>query len=208
MSPRTEALWAKQNQHEDDRLRLFRTVARFVDVTTVLYPGSYVDISPSMVFPSVTYVDVDDRARRFFGDVAGVRTILARYADAPGEPEFSFVHADYTTELPIAHQSYDLLVSLFAGFVSEHCAHHLQVGGILLANASHGDAAMASIDRRFALSGVVESVSGDYRIRTDHLDTYMIPKRPIDVTVDLLHQTGRAIAYTSSPFAYVFTRVQ
>lgn len=203
----TEALWAKQNQHEDDRLRLFRAVGRVVEATSVLYPGSYVDIAPSMTFATVTYVDVDNRAQRFFGDAAGVHDIVVRQPGAPSDPQIAFVHSDYTHALPLDVHSFDLLVSLYAGFISEHCTDHLKIGGTLLVNPSHGDAAMASIDPRYRLSGVVESRSGDYSVTTTELDTYLMAKKPIEVTADLLHQTGRGIAYTTSPFAYLFTRV-
>jgi hypothetical protein len=203
----TEALWAKQNQHEDDRLRLFRAIGRIVEATSVLYPGSYVDIAPSMAFASVTYVDVDNRAQRFFGDAVGVLDIVVRHPGAPSDPEITFIHSDYTNALPLDVHSFDLLVSLYAGFVSEHCTGHLKIGGTLLVNSSHGGAAMASIDPRYQLSGVVESGPGGYSVNTTALDTYLGPKKPIEVTADLLHQTGRGIAYTTSPFAYLFTRV-
>jgi hypothetical protein len=40
-----------------------------------------------------------------------------------------------------------------------------------------------------------------------NLDTYLIPKRDIEVTADLIHESGRGIAYTKSPFAYLFQLV-
>lgn len=42
---------------------------------------------------------------------------------------------------------------------------------------------------------------------TSDLDSYLVPKQPIDVTVDLVRQRGRGIAHTKSPFAYVFERI-
>ena len=62
MNPKTAELWAKQDQHQGDRWRLFSAVAESLDASTVLYPGSYVDLAPSFVFDSVTYLDVDKRA--------------------------------------------------------------------------------------------------------------------------------------------------
>ena len=73
------------------RWRLFRAVAEAVDAKTVLYPGCYVDIAPSFVFPSVTYVDSDRRAPRFFGDEAGVREIVGSHTGAPVDPEIVFL---------------------------------------------------------------------------------------------------------------------
>ena len=206
MKPRTAELWAKQDQHRGDRWRLFRAVAQLIDAATVLYPGSYVDIAPSFVFKSVTYADIDKRALEFFSDIDGVREIVADQ-DSRRDPDITFIHADFTSTLDLAQDHYDLLVSLYAGFVSEHCTHHLRPGGTLLVNPSHGDAAMASIDPRYELAGVIISRDGNYRIDQTSLDDYLIPKKPQTVTVEGLHQSGRGIGYTKSPFAYLFTRI-
>jgi hypothetical protein len=208
MRPTTEKLWAKQDQHHGDRLRLFTAVAGHVEASRVLYPGSFVDVAASFVFPAVTYVDSDRRAARFFDDVEGVREIVSANQAGPGTRLVEFVAGDYRGELGLADGSFDLLVSLYAGFVSEHCSRYLRVGGHLLVNPSHGDAAMASIDERYRLTAVVESGGNDgYRIGTDDLDTYLVPKKPQPVTVERLHELGRGIGYTRSPFAYLFERV-
>jgi len=67
---------------------------------------------------------------------------------------------------------------------------------------------MASIDQRYQLAAAVTSANGIYRIRTDDLDSYLIPKKPPGPTVASLHESGRGVAYTKSPFAYLFTRVR
>ncbi len=66
---------------------------------------------------------------------------------------------------------------------------------------------MASIDPRYRLAGVVISGSGDYRVDTKNLESYLIPKRPQEITIETLHERGRGIGYTKSPFAYLFTRI-
>lgn len=205
MEPATQKLWAKQNQHEGDRERLFRAVADVAAFERVLYPGSYVDVAASMAFADVVYVDSDNRAPKFFDDESGVREILGGIGE---QARFRFIHADYTSDLGLADDSFDLLVSLYAGFISEHCTRYLRVGGTLLVNPSHGDAAMASIDDRYELSGVVISRSGTYRVHGADLESYLIPKKDQQITVDLLHELGRGIGYTKSPFAYLFTRVR
>lgn len=203
----TEAMWQRQERHPGDRRRLFRAVAGAVEARTVLYPGSYVDIAPSFVFESVTYLDTDRRAARFFADHAGVLEIVGRQAGAPTSPRIAFLHADYRESLDLPPSSFDLLVSLYAGFVSEHCARYLRTGGTLLVNPSHGDAAIAALDERFELSGVVVSGSGDYRVSTHDLDSYLVPRRPVTSTRESLHARGKGVDYTRSPFAYLFTRV-
>ncbi len=206
MNSKTAELWAKQDQHEGDRWRLFSAVADSIDASSVLYPGSYVDVAPSFVFASVTYLDIDKRAPKFFADTGGVREIVADH-DGPPNPLITFIHADYSSKLDLPDNHFDMLVSLYAGFISEHCTHHLRIGGTLLVNASHGDAAMASIDPRYELAGVVTSRDSRYEISTSDLDAYLIPKESQSITIETLHETGRGIGYTKSPFAYLFTRI-
>ena len=206
MPESTIELWERQDRSVGDRRPLFDVVAEATGAASALYPGSYVDIAPSFSIPDVTYVDVDRRAKRFFGDRSGVEDIVQAEVGTVAR-SIAFVHADYTDALPLADEAFDLLISLYAGFISEHCTRHLRIGGTLLVNASHGDAAMASIDDRYELAGVVTSRDGVYRVSDDDLDRYLVPKRPAPITRDLLHELGRGIAYTTSPFAYLFRRV-
>ena len=180
-------------------------VAAAIDADTVLYPGSYVDLAPSFIWPSVTYVDIDRRAQQFFDDEAGVEELLAEHDVEPDAHTVRFIKADYSDPLDLDESGFDLLISLYAGFVSEACTRHLRVGGTLLVNPSHGDAAMASIDPRHHLRAVVTARSGSYAVDSRNLDTYLVPKRDTEVTRGSLHASG--IAYTKSPFAYLFERV-
>jgi hypothetical protein len=200
----TRELWAEQDRHPGDRLRLFSAVGSAFQLSSVLYPGSFVDIAPSFVFEAVTYVDTDRRAAKFFADASGVDEIITRHRETASERAWRFIPADYTSDLDLPPQRSDLLVSLYAGFVSEHCTRYLRPGGLLLAGPSHGDAAMASIDSRYRLVAVVKARSGGYTVSEDALDSYLIPKRDVEGTSELLHRTGRGIAYTKSPFAYLF----
>ena len=200
----TRRLWAEQDRHPGDRLRLFRAVGEFIGDASVLYAGSFVDVAASFVFDSVTYVDTNRRAARFFTDTAGVNEIISGNRHAPGEPDWRFIAGDYRSGLDIPDRSAQLLVSLYAGFVSEHCTRYLQPGGWLLVNPSHGDVAMASLNPRYRLAAVVKARAGKYGISDRDLDSYLIPKRPTEITANLLHERGRGIAYTKSPFAYLF----
>jgi hypothetical protein len=168
-------------RHPADRIRLFAAVAEEIGPAAVLYPGSYIDIAPSVLFDDVTYVDTDRRAARFFAQADAVTGLVQRTrAATPGAPRSTatirFHRADYRSPLPIADGSAQLLVSLYAGFVSEHCARYLAPGGWLLANSSHGDVAMAALDPAYVLAAAITTGKGRYRVRTDHLDRYLSPK--------------------------------
>ena len=136
-----------------------------------------------------------------------MREIVTAHADA-NDPHVRFITADYTEPLPLEAESFDLLLSLYAGPVSRHCTGYLRVGGMLLANPSHGDVALASIDPRYQLTGVVRSRDGGYRYASGELETYLVPKTPVEDVAELVGRTGRGIAYTRSAYAYLFRRVR
>lgn len=207
MLGRTRDLWEKQTRLVGDRRQLFSAVANAVETPRVLYPGSYVDLTPSFVWPSVTYVDVDRRANQFFADVDGIRELLDEHTADASSRIVRFIHADYQQSLDLSDASFDLLISLYAGFVSEHCTRYLRIGGHLLANPSHGDAAMASIDPRYRLRSVMHDSGDRFVMTSTDLDTYLVTKRDVDVTVEHLHRTGRGVDYTRSAYAYLFERI-
>ena len=206
MQSRTRSLWEKQDRLTGDRSRLFSAVQERFPAAEVLYPGSYVDIACSFAYDSVTYVDVDRRAAAFFADRDGVDALIAEQCP-PGRPaRWDFLAADYTEPLPLADESFDLLVSLYAGPISEHCSRYLKPGGHLLVNPSHGDAALASLGPRYRLVAAVLAEPAGYHLDTTDLDRYLQPKGRAEVTADLIHRTGRGVAYTEPAFAYVFRR--
>ena len=206
MKPKTRALWEKQDQHKGDRWRLFQAVSAALPSQKVLYCGSYVDVAPSFVFDDVTYADVDKRAAQFFADEEGVGDIISEHAGS-SDAKVQFIAGDYT-KLDLERQSFDMLISLYAGFISEPCGKFLRMGGVLLVNPSHGDAALAALDPRFELIGVVTSASGKYKVDFEHLERFMIPKKPQTITRDTIKKSNRGIGYTKSPFAYLFKRVR
>ena len=207
------AFYARFEQHPGDRVKLFGALRKHLPAArTLLYPGCFVDVAPSVWFDDVTYLDVDRRAARFFAELDGVAELVAsmratHLAVGESDPRISFVHQDYRQPLPLPDHSVDVLVSLYAGFVSEHCTRYLALGGTLLANPSHGDVAMADIDPRYQLRAVVTSGVSGYRVSSEGLESRLIPRRPQAISVETLHQSGKGIAYTKPAFAYLFERI-
>ena len=195
------------DRHPGDRVHLFETLSRHIEPTSVLYPGSYVDISPSVAFDRVTYVDSDDQAERFFSDSDGVEDLIrSKRDDSPTTLDVDFIHADYREPLELADGSFELLVSLYSGLVTEHCVRYLAPGGCLLVNNSHGDAGIASLTPGLELVAVVDSRAGTYQVSTSHLNDHLVPKRGGEPTIESLRASGRGIAYTRRPFAYLFEK--
>jgi len=206
-------LWHKQYFSNCKRAKLFRAVVPIVgDSCNVLYAGSFIDINPSFVFPSVTYVDMDKNANRFFQDEKTVSALIAQHRPKTSRTKasFAFIHGDFRKPLNLTPGSFDLVVSLWAGLASADCVEYLKVGGHLLANASHGDVAWASLDQRYKLAAVVwnKSSGTPYRVDTKELDTFLVPKKKnIKLSKEDIRAAGRAIAYTRTPAFYLFRRV-
>lgn len=202
----TLEMWQQQDRHGGDRDRLFGAVAAAFPAATALYPGSWADVAVSFWVDDVTYVDSDRRAAQFFSDHDGVDQLIQEHRGGRGEATWWFHAADYREPLPIEEGSVDLLVSLYAGLVSDHCARYLRSAGHVLANASHGDASVLALDDAYRLVGVVTSRGGEYVVRGEGLDGYLIPKRPEQADADMIRAAGRGIAYTKPAFAYVFEK--
>lgn len=205
MKAETAALWDRQDRHRGDRLRLFSAVAERIEPARVLYPGSFVDVAPSFVWDSVTYSDIDRRAAAFFDDAEGVREIVARHRPDPEAAGVAFLRADHAA-LDLPEEGFDLLISLYAGPVSEHCTRFLRIGGHLLVNPSHGDAALAAGDRRYRPAAAILAGSGRYRVAAEAPDRYLVAKRPVPDRAELI-RTMRGVPYTRRAFAFLFERV-
>jgi hypothetical protein len=189
----------------DERLGLFRWVVERYDISTGLYPGSFVHITPSFVIPTVVYADSDKRAARFFAD-PGMLELVRGKREYEQEPEIRFHPGDYATSIDEPDDSFDLLISQYAGFISRACKRYLKVGSHLVVNNSHGDASMAALDPDYRLVAVYRRRSERFTFSDDDLDSYMIPKSGTAPIEAELERTMRGPAFTRSVAGYVFKR--
>ena len=189
-----------------EQVDLFRLLKDSFGIRRVIYPGSYIQISPSFVFPEVVYIDADKKAIRCFqsGQLLEIIHDRKEYSE---DPMVTFHGADYGMLIPAYQAGFDLLISQYAGFISESCKSYLKLGGYRLENKGHGDAGLASIDPDFQLIATVHKRSGRYRLSDTALNAYFIPKKDITVTKELLLERKRGIGYTKTAALYIFQRV-
>ena len=142
--------------HEDPHVKRLQLIAQTLSlpggaaIRRVLYPGCWIHISPSLVFPDVTYVDSftgrKNLLKTFFQDN---HSLLLSYLEAhklyPEAPSVTLRQQDYRHPVPnVEPQSMDLLISLDAGAeISTTCAQYVRPGGYLYVNDGHGDACRA-----------------------------------------------------------------
>lgn len=192
-------------QKGTERLALFEVLAERYDVKSVLYPGSFVHITPSLVFPRVVYVDNDRRCPRFFADPA-VATFISEHRLVKDAGQVSFLAQDFTKPLDLPDASIDLLLSQWTTPTSNACKRYLRVGGLLVANDSHGDASLASLDPDYECVAVVTESERGYALGEKDLDAYFVPKSGREVSRQDIETSGRGATYTLVPAMYVFRR--
>jgi hypothetical protein len=144
-----------------ERLDLFELLQEKFNIESAIYPGSFVHVTPSFVYPKTTYIDSDKNAKRFFEHPEFIDFIIS-HKKYQQDSDISFYPKDFQGIIEWEKGKYDLLVSQYAGFVSMHCKEYLKIGGILLANNSHGDASMASIDKDYEFVGIMQKSKGKY----------------------------------------------
>lgn len=162
-----------------NRTELYRIVAKRYGVESALYPGSHIDIAPSLVIPKVIYVDNFKGAINFFKNREMIQKYIAEKKEYEKPCEIVFIGQDYTVELDV--EPVDLIISQYAGFVGQATKKYLNTGGILLCNDSHGDATLSRFDDDFEFIGVIGKNSS---IVNTKLDDYFVLAR--NKKVDLL----------------------
>lgn len=177
-----------------ERLGLFRLVAETYRCREVLYPGSSIHVTPSFVFPHVVYVDKSAQAKRFFAAHEEVLDFVTRNREYKRKPFIQFLHQDYSETLPLRAESFDLLLSLFAGNVARVCASHLRAGGLLLTHQRE------EVDSNFKLTAVIRFQGGKYQFASE-----------TDVPVNeaakrYLRQSQRGLEYAEEASYFIFKK--
>jgi len=138
-----------------ERTALFETVKQVYGGQTVLYPGCYIHVTPSFYFQHVVYVDKSEASQQGFADLAAAGEFVSSRKHYRQNPYIRFIAQDFTLPLPLPEQSFDLLFSLYAGGIALACSRYLKVGGFLLSNNHHDDAAQAAHSGMFSLVGTM-----------------------------------------------------
>jgi hypothetical protein len=172
-----------------------------------MYPGSYIHIAPSFYIPEVVYIDSFKKTNSFFNDER-FRDVININKIYKEEAIVRYHFADYSKKLPEKLGSFDLLISQYAGFVSQCCKKYLKREGILVANNSHNDAGMALVDESFEFIGVIYYSQKHYRLTQRNLEKYFIPKRSeVKMTKKYIKKHKKTIGYTKTASAYIFKKI-
>jgi hypothetical protein len=184
---------------------LFKLISENFSVSKAIYPGSYIHISPSFYFQKVVYIDSDRKAKKFFADNT-FKNLISQMKKYKEESEVIFYGQSYTKSIPEPEYSFDLLISQYAGFVSQSCGKFVRKNGYILANNSHGDAGVIYFNPDYALVAVINYRNNKFYLSTKNLDLYFKPKKQIDVTQEYLLSLNRGLGYKKTANHYLFQK--
>lgn len=185
-----------------NRTELYRKVAKSYGVESALYPGSHIDIAPSLVIPKVIYVDNFKGAINFFKNLDLIKEYIFQNKGYEKLCDIVFMGQDYTKELNV--EPVDLIISQYAGFVGQATKKYLKKGGVLLCNDSHGDATLSKFDDDFELIGVIGK---NNKIIDTKLDDYFVLPRSKKVDLVKVKEKMKGPKYKLTTENYLFHKV-
>lgn len=186
---------------------LFETISHNFTIQRAIYPGSFIHISPSFYFREVVYVDTDKNAKNFFTDNSFEQIIESKKA-YPEDFVYRFYPVSYSSEMPEDEQSFDLLISQYAGLVSQACKKYLRINGILIANNSHGDAQLANLDTDYEFIGVINRRNQRFTYSSKALEDYFKPKKEnVEISMEYFASLNSGIGFRKSAHHYLFRRI-
>ncbi len=188
-----------------ERLGLFELLKNKYGIKKALYLGSHIHITPSLVFPEVVYVDSYEKFKQMV-ESEEARSFVENNKQYSTSPKYSYIKQNYDNQLGL-DQDFDLLISQYAGFVSQAGKRYLKRGGILVANNSHGDASMANLDDDYELIAIANHAKDKWRISEQQLAGYFVRKDGQTDSYSELSKTGKGPGYKKAAANYIFRRV-
>lgn len=153
-----------------ERSVLFEVISKIYKCTYVLYPGSSVHITPSFYFRHVAYIDKSEISNLFFEDIDEVIKYVNENKKYRQSPYIQFLNEDFTKELSIKTDNYDLLIAIYADNVIDSCKRYVRTGGLILTNDYHGEGQKTLLDPTIALEAIIKRKGKSYEIVECHSD--------------------------------------
>ncbi len=195
-------------ENKMQREGLFELISQNYKIDRAIYPGSFIHISPSFYFREVVYVDTDKNAKKFFDDKS-FEKIISQKKVYSEDFVYRYHPVSYSSKLSEEEQYFDLLISQYAGFISQECKKYLKINGILVANNSHGDAQLANINPDYEFIGVINYQNKKFTFSQKYLEDYFIPKKEgLKISMEYLKSINHGIGYKKIANHYLFKRIK
>lgn len=190
-----------------ERAGLFKLIKDEYGCSTVLYPGCSIHITPSFYFQHVVYVDISETARKFFRDNQNILSIINSNKKYKQSAYIQYIHSDYTMELPVKENNYDLLLSIYAGGVTESCRKYIKTGGIILSNNHQNDALQALNDSYVRLEALIRRKGKKYHIENCTDEKMLKALQGHSMTSKSMRNSGSGMEYVDNEHYFVFRKI-
>ncbi len=185
-----------------NRKNIYKIVKDTFDLKSAIYPGSYIDIVPSLILEEVTYIDNFKKANTFFKQKNEIVKYIEENKEYSNPSYINFIYDDYSKVSNI--EMVDLIISQYAGFVGQETKQFLKIGGILLANDSHGDATLAYLDESYQF---IATLDNDI-INFDNLEKYFFLSRKRMINLSEVNEKQKGPKYINNAQNYIFKKIK
>jgi hypothetical protein len=190
-----------------DRAGLFELIKAKYGCGTVLYPGCSVHITPSFYFQHVVYVDINETAKEFFQDNQNVLSIVNSNKKYRQSAYIQFIHGDYTKKLPLRENNYDLLLSIYAGGITEFCKKYVKPGGIIVSNNHQNDARQALKDSSVRFEALIRRKGKKYIIENDTGEKMLKILQEYSMPTENMKNSSSGMKYVDNEYYFVFRKI-
>ena len=190
-----------------ERAELFESIKDEYGCSTVLYPGCSIHITPSFYFQHVVYVDISETAKEFFQDNQSILSIVNSNKKYKQSAYIQFIHSDYTKELPVRENNYDLLLSIYAGGITESCKKYIKPGGIIVSNNHQNDAQQALKDSSIRLEALIHRKSKKYHIENCTGEKMLEALQEHSMPSKSMKNSSSGLKYVDNEYYYLFRKI-
>ncbi len=173
----------------DPHLNPLKKIKENFEIKQVLYPGSWIHLTPSLIFPFVVYVDFFSKMKSMFNDPKLLQYVVT-HSETKTKPKIKFHIVDYREGIPEEKETFDLLISLSGGFVSQYCGSYLKKNGLLFVNNEHYDATKAFVDEEFSPVGVF-SANGKLIQQPKTIQKYFLTNKNELITSEMVLENSK-----------------
>lgn len=189
-----------------DRAGLFELLKDEYGCGTVLYPGCSIHIMPSFYFQHVVYVDISETAKKFFQDNQNILSIVNSNKKYKQSAYIQFIHSDYTKELPVRENNYDLLLAIYAGDITKSCKKYIKPGGIIVSNNHHNDAQQALRDSSVRLEALIRRKGKKYQIENGTGEKMLKTLQEHSMPLKNMKNSSSGMEYVDNEYYFVFRK--
>ncbi|MGI6422632.1 MAG: class I SAM-dependent methyltransferase [Syntrophomonadaceae bacterium] len=189
-----------------ERAGLFKLIKDEYGCNTVLYPGCSIHITPSFYFQHVVYVDISEAAKDFFQENKNLLSIVNSNKKYKQSAYIRFIHSDYTKQLPLRENNYDLLLSIHAGGVTGSCNKYIKKGGIIVSNNHQNDAQQALKESSVRLEALIRRKGKKYHIDNVAGEKMLKALQGPKMSLKSMTNSSSGMEYVDNEYYFVFRK--